>query len=191
MKTKWIVALLMVLIAATLAGLWASRQPTKESAILPPPPRAAEPVFRTVPARAPLETASAPVEPIQPVAISPTPKPPVPSQPQATKQPKEPLHDPDARDALALVGVDSQAEDYWLDAIFDTSLPDKERDDLMEDLNEVGFSNPENVTADDLPLIVNRLQIIDQVLPYADDFMAAHLLEAQKDLSNMYAQAAQ
>ncbi|HLX72323.1 MAG TPA: hypothetical protein VKV04_22110, partial [Verrucomicrobiae bacterium] len=113
------------------------------------------------------------------------------SQNQAVKPPKEPLHDPDARDALALVGIDPQAEDYWMDAIFDTSLPDKERDDLMEDLNEVGFSNPQNVTADDLPLIVNRLQIIDQVLPYADPFMTDHLLEAQKDLANMYAQAAQ
>src|SRR5579871_4717615 len=109
MKTKWIVALLMVLIAATLAGLWASRQPAKESAILPPPPRTAETVVRTVPARAPLETPIAPVEPPQPVAISPAPKPQktVSSQPQATKQPKEPLHDPDARDALALVGIDS------------------------------------------------------------------------------------
>ncbi len=194
MKTKWIVACLAVLIAATLTGLWASRQPAKESAIVSPPPQHSA---KTVPMPpVPVEMAvTLPDEPLQPVTVQPAPKPRKPiatqSQNQAVKPPKEPLHDPDARDALALVGIDPQAEDYWMDAIFDTSLPDKERDDLMEDLNEVGFSNPQNVTADDLPLIVNRLQIIDQVLPYADPFMTDHLLEAQKDLANMYAQAAQ
>src|SRR6185312_13641400 len=48
---------------------------------------------------------------------------------------KQPLQDPDAREALALVGTDPAAEQYWLDAIFDTNLPDGEREDLMEDLN--------------------------------------------------------
>lgn len=194
MKTKWIIACLMVLIAATLGGLWASRQSAKKSAIIPTPSRRAETAVKQVPTpSAPVETAIAPVEPPS-VTIQPALKPqkPIPSQPQnKTRPPKEPLRDPDARDALALVGIDPQAEDYWLDAIFDANLPDKERDDLMEDLNEVGFSDPQKVTANDLPLIVNRLQIIDQVLPYADDFMTAHLLEAQKDLANMYAQAAQ
>ena len=100
---------------------------------------------------------------------------------------KEPLHDPDAREALALVGLDPAAEQYWLDAIFDSSLPGNERADLMEDLNETGFVDPKNLTANDLPLILSRLQIIDAVLPNADDFMIDHLLEAQKDLVNMYA----
>jgi hypothetical protein len=102
---------------------------------------------------------------------------------------KEPLHDPSARDALALVGVDPDADEYWFNSIFDTSLPDNERADLMEDLNETGFDDPKNLTADDLPLILNRLEIIGAVLPDADDFMAEHLLEAQKDLANMFAQA--
>lgn len=101
---------------------------------------------------------------------------------------KEPLQDPDARDALALVGSDPDAEQYWLAAIFDTNLPDNERADLMEDLNETGFNDPKNLAANDLPLIVSRLEIIDAVLPDADDFMAEHLLEAQKDLANMFAQ---
>ena len=38
---------------------------------------------------------------------------------------------------------------------------------------------------------MNRLQIIDAVLPGADDFMVDHLLEAQKDLENMVAGVAQ
>jgi hypothetical protein len=104
---------------------------------------------------------------------------------------QEPLQDPDARDALAWVGVDPAAEQYWLDAIFDTSLPDGEREDLMEDLNETGFADPQNLTAEDVPLIVNRLEIINDVLPSADDFMTEHLMEAQKDLLNMYARVAQ
>jgi hypothetical protein len=110
---------------------------------------------------------------------------------QNPNTPDEPLQDPDAREALALVGVDPVAEQYWLGAIFDSSLPDNEREDLMEDLNEAGFDDPKNPTADDFALIMARLQIIDFVLPNADDFMAEHLLEAQKDLVNMLGQVAQ
>jgi len=50
----------------------------------------------------------------------------------------------------------------------------------MEDLNETGFADPKNLTADDLPLIVSRLEIINAVLLNADDFMTPHLLEAQR-----------
>jgi len=99
------------------------------------------------------------------------------------------LEDPDARDALALVGVDAAADVYWLDAIFDPTLPDNERADLMEDLNEVGFDDPKNLTADDLPMILSRLELIDAILPSVDPFMSPHLLEAQKDLSKMLATA--
>jgi hypothetical protein len=114
-----------------------------------------------------------------------------PRQPQ-NNQPPSPgneLQNQDARDALAMVGTDDDADQYWLNAIFDTSLPDKERQDLIEDLNEAGFDDPKNVTADDLPLILNRLELIDAVLPNADDFMTQHLLEAQKDLISMLATA--
>ena len=94
--------------------------------------------------------------------------------------------DPEALDALALVGVDPDADEFWMDAIFDTSLPDNERGDLMEDLNEAGFADPKNPTADDLPLILSRLQIIEQIMPEADPFMRDHLAEAYKDLGDMY-----
>jgi hypothetical protein len=117
-------------------------------------------------------------------------RPQAPDQPAQNNQPANPeLQDPDARDALALVGADADADVYWLDAIFDDTLPDSERADLMEDLNEVGFADPKNLTADDLPMILNRLGLIDAILPNADDFMTEHLLEAQKDLVDMYATA--
>jgi hypothetical protein len=185
-----------VLGAAVVCGLWASRQPAKEVAVISPPPQQVVKKAVETPPPAPVQTAVAPRDepPPQEPMVKPVANPqktvPVQRQNQPSKPPKEPLHDPDARDALALVGVDSDAEGYWLDAIFDTSLPDKERDDLMEDLNEVGFADPSNVTPDDLPLIASRLQIINEVLPYADPFMTGHLLEAEKDLANMYAHAA-
>jgi len=108
-----------------------------------------------------------------------------PSQ-QPPKKPKKPLQDPAAREALALVGRDEQAEQYWLGAIFNTNLPDSEREDLMEDLNEVGFPDLKKLTLSDLPLIESRLQIIESIRPNADAFMKKHLDEAYKDLTKMH-----
>lgn len=111
------------------------------------------------------------------------------SQTNQSSSPENELQDPDPHDVLAMVGMNDEADQFWLNAIFDTSLSDKERGDLMEDLNEAGFDDPKNVTADDLPLILNRLELIDAVLPNADDFMTEHLTEAQKDLISMLATA--
>jgi len=102
-----------------------------------------------------------------------------------TQKPKEPLRDPVAREALARVGADPAAEAYWLGAIFDASLPENEREDLMEDLNEDGLSDRKNPGPQDLPLIMNRLVLIEEILPFADDFMVTHLGEAYKDLVNL------
>jgi hypothetical protein len=107
------------------------------------------------------------------------------SPPPPPARPRRELHDPEAYKALALVGIDAQAEEYWLKAIFDTQLPDKEREDLMEDLNEVGFPDLRRLTLTDLPLIESRLQIIERIRPDADAFMQKHLDEAHKDLANM------
>lgn len=93
--------------------------------------------------------------------------------------------DPAARVALGLVGADPAAEQYWTDAIFDPSLSDHEREDLMEDLNEDGLSDPKHPGPEDLSLILNRIQLIEDLAPYADDFMLEHLGEAHKDLVNM------
>ena len=96
---------------------------------------------------------------------------------------KEPLRDPMARVARAFVGMDADAEAYWYGAINNPSLPAKERQDLIEDLNEEGLSDPRRPTADDLPLIVSRLLIIEEVGPGAmDEVNADAFQEAYKDL---------
>jgi hypothetical protein len=100
---------------------------------------------------------------------------------------KPPLQDPDARAALSLVGVNADAEAYWLSAISDPSLPQQEREDLMEDLNEDGFADPKHPSADEIPLIINRIALIEQIAPGADPFVQEHLGEAYKDLNNMLA----
>jgi len=117
------------------------------------------------------------------------------SKPQ-TKSParkRRPLEDPMARVALSFVGKgDPYAEEYWIEAIFNPNLPDgKEREDLMEDLNEVGFDDPKHPGPDDIPVILRRMELILDVAPYGDDFMLEHLGEAYKDLVNMYLKASQ
>ena len=96
-----------------------------------------------------------------------------------------------ARQALAFVGADPEAESVWLDAINDPERSAHERSDLIEDLNEEGFADPRNPTIDDLPLIQNRLALIEALAEDAmDDTNAAAFAEAYKDLVNMYAKAA-
>ena len=107
--------------------------------------------------------------------------------PVPAKKPKPPLQDPVARVAMSLVGADPDAEAYWLEAIFDSSLPDGEREDLMEDLNEEGLSDHKQPGPEDLPLIVNRLALILEIAQEADEFMLRHLGEAYKDLLNLAA----
>jgi len=54
-------------------------------------------------------------------------------------------------------------------------------------LNEDGFPDPDNPTLNDLPLIVSRLQIIEEVAFEAMDKVNADAFaEAYKDLFNMY-----
>jgi hypothetical protein len=93
---------------------------------------------------------------------------------------------PLARDALAAVGSDPIAEGVWLAAINDPSMPPRDRSDLIEDLNESGFADPENVSSDELPIVLSRLELIEQVAPEAmDDTNAAAFAEAHKDLSDL------
>jgi hypothetical protein len=59
----------------------------------------------------------------------------------------------------------------------------------LEDLNENGFSDGDGsrATVDDLPLIENRLLLIEQLTPGAmDEVNAAAFMEAYKDLVNMW-----
>jgi hypothetical protein len=85
------------------------------------------------------------------------------------------------------VGVDTQAEEYWIEAINDPTLPSEERKDLIEDLNEDGLANPHLPTADDMPIITRRLELIEELAPYAlDRVNAAAFAEAYKDLVNLW-----
>lgn len=156
---------------------------TMEEPPLPPPAPLLPPQTSETPSK-PAKLNSAVSKP-PPVKQPPSPTPPTPQPARAKKKPE--LRDPVAREALALVGMDPEAEAYWLNAIYDTSLPDGEREDLMEDLNEDGLSDPKRPGPQDLPLILNRLAIIEEVAPYTDDFMLRHLGEAYKDLVNLAA----
>jgi hypothetical protein len=93
------------------------------------------------------------------------------------------VQDPAARIALSFVGSDPDANSYWASAINDASLPAEERKDLIEDLNEDGLSDPHHPTAEDMPLIMARIQLIEQLeLKPIDDVNGAAFAEAHKDL---------
>jgi len=106
--------------------------------------------------------------------------------PAAPKAGKEPPQDPIARVALAFVGADPEAEAYWCEAINDPGLSGHERSDLIEDLNEDGLSDPKRPTLEDLPVILNRLRLIQELAPDAmDQVNLDAFAEAYKDLLNL------
>jgi hypothetical protein len=106
--------------------------------------------------------------------------------PTPAKSGKPQLQDPVARLALSAVGRDADAERYWYSAINDPTLSAHERQDLIEDLNETGLINPRRPTPEDLPVIVNRLALIEQLAPQAmDEVNLAAFQEAYKDLVNL------
>jgi hypothetical protein len=93
---------------------------------------------------------------------------------------------PMARQALQSVGTDDHATQLWATAINDQSIAADLRKDLIEDLNQDGFPDPRNLTEADLPLIDNRIALIEQLGPDAmDDTNFAAFQEAYKDLLNM------
>jgi hypothetical protein len=103
-----------------------------------------------------------------------------------------PEREPLARVALNYVGADAQANEFYEKAINDPTLTASHRRNLIEDLNEDGFPDKRNITARDLPLIDNRIDIIDGLLPKASDPVnIAAFAEAKKDLTNMRVQASQ
>lgn len=134
---------------------------------------------------------STPAEQNQPAKSNMTHKPASPSNTVAGGQPLKingyVVQDPDARVALSSVGSDPYAEAYWSQAINDPTLPSEERKDLIEDLNEDGLSDPQHPTADDMPIIAYRIQMIEQMAPGAmDQVNADAFAEAYKDLVNLY-----
>lgn len=194
MKIKKILIIFLVAaIAITIAGVMIGNhkvapatelvrvvQPTTTPAIpeSTPPPKipavASKPDIQTI------QTKTVPTAKPQKIA---TQNPP----PASSRTGKEPVQDPAARVALSFVGADPDADAYWMSAISNLNLPDQEREDLMEDLNEDGLSDPKHPGPKDLPLILNRLALIEEILPTAGPFMQEHLGEAYKDLNNMLA----
>jgi hypothetical protein len=97
------------------------------------------------------------------------------------------VRDPLAREALSLVGTDAEAERYWIAAINDPTLSARERRNLIEDLNEDGLADKEHLGVNDLPLIISRLMLIEELAPHAmDEVNAEAFAEAYKDLAEMY-----
>jgi hypothetical protein len=100
----------------------------------------------------------------------------------ASSDAKEPL----ARLALNFVGSDAHANQFYQSAINDMTLTPSHRKNLIEDLNQDGFTDKKNLTARDLPLIENRIALIEQLAPGATDpANVAAFKEAYKDLVNM------
>ena len=57
---------------------------------------------------------------------------------------------------------------------------------MIEDLNEDGLSTPRHPGMDDLPLIVSRIQLVEELAPYVmDQINADAFREACQDLVNM------
>ena len=91
-----------------------------------------------------------------------------------------------ARVALGMIGYDTEADEVWIQLINDPSLSENARSNLIEDLNEDGFADPDNPTLDELPMIEYRLELIEDLLPYAIDTVNSDAFkEARKDLVNM------
>ena len=91
-----------------------------------------------------------------------------------------------ARVALSMIGYDTEADEVWIRLINDPSLSANARSNLIEDLNEDGFADPDNPTLDELPMIEYRLELIEDLLPYAmDEVNRDAFKEARKDLVNM------
>lgn len=74
-----------------------------------------------------------------------------------------------ARAALATVGLDDNAETAWLAAINNRNIPAETRAELIDALTEEGFSDPDEYTEDDLPLIAARLDLIERIDAQAID----------------------
>lgn len=91
-----------------------------------------------------------------------------------------------ARVALSMIGYDPDADEVWIQLINDPSVSAEARHDLIEDLNDDGFADPDNPTLDELPMIEYRIELIEDLLPYAmDEVNSDAFKEARKDLVNM------
>lgn len=208
MNHKLVVVLLVLAIGGAYAGVTAIKylvdrqvaalvkSPSPQPAPAQPPQPQAAPVVAPLAAHVAEPTAAAETPKPLPPTPAATPAPLAtpartpraePAPRQAAPPPAQPVTEPEARVALSLVGADPAAEAVWIQAINDPGLSKDARQNLIEDLNEDGFPDPKNLTADDLPLIVNRIALIEDLAPDAmDDVNQAAFQEAYRDLVNMY-----
>jgi hypothetical protein len=201
MKTRsLLIVLTIVIVGAAVAGWFvANRQApalTPQTSVTPnvvPAPTPNQPLVTSTPEPIQVEETAAPTNIVrqtaapgtgsQPVAVAPA------TTPSSEIRPLDPVAKEElGRAALSFVGADPVADEVWTLLIYDPSLSDNVREDLMEDLNENGFSAGEGRTAtvDDLPLIEARIVMLEEHMQGADDFMLEHLGEAHKDLVNMW-----
>ena len=205
MKSRTSVAVALAVVGAAIAGLLIihhrpAEMPTPKTLAIsspaavrvPNPPDLAQstpsPPVEVDLSAAPATT-PAPVKAHTPAAPAPKPAK-TPARSNASNQnpgnpgkQKPPIQDPDARAALSFVGVDPEPEAYWASAINDPNLPAEERKNLIEDLNEDGLSDPHHPGPEDMPVIANRIMLIEELAPYAiDQVNADAFAEAYKDL---------
>jgi len=160
-----------------------------------------EPVIQNVPEQLPVEEVFVEPEPPAPEPVSPPPTTMVDADGQSNTEAQEEMatepfeqdsfdNDPQAKErraraALGMIGYDPDADEVWIRLINDPSLSANARSNLIEDLNEDGLSY-RNLTLDDLPVIEYRLELIEDLLPYAmDEVNEDAFKEARKDLENM------
>src|SRR4051794_31850774 len=140
-----VVALLLLCVAIVIF----LKYPPKSGMAKPSSVQAAAPDVINTPAEQPPQVSAAqPPAAAQPVAENADarekPKDPPPAKKNPKPKDEKVVQDPLSRVALSLVGVDPAAEDYWLGAVFDPSLPQSERQDLVDDLNEQGLPDPKH-----------------------------------------------
>jgi hypothetical protein len=118
--------------------------------------------------------------------------PPLNPAPKAQTFPDPRLSDPVFKEQLGryaldyVGGGDADADEAWIQIINDPSLSADARQNLIEDLNENGLSDPQNPTVEDLPLILNRLALIEDLAPDSmDQVNWDAFMEAYKDLADM------
>jgi len=161
-----------------------------------------EPEIQDVQEKLPIEEVFVEPEPTASEPVSPPPTPIVDANGQSnTEAQAEPaaeqfeqdsqFDDPQAKErrarvALGMIGYDSEADEVWIQLINDPSLSENARSNLIEDLNEDGFADPDNPTLDELPMIKYRIALIEDLQPYAMDKVNSDAFnEAHKDLVNM------
>ena len=157
------------------------------------PPK--EPEIQDIREQMPIEEDFVEPEPLLPEPVSPPPKPVVEeaqAEPATGAIDQDPQYDDPrakerrARIALGMIGYDAEADEVWIQLINDPGLSENARSNLIEDLNEDGFADPDNPTLDELPMIEYRIELIEDLLPYAmDEVNSDAFKEARKDLVNM------